>query len=212
MKRAIEKISIILIAIAMTVCFIACDNQSSREHSIHFFVDNNLYETNTINSVMPNAPQKEGYKFAGWYQDISNLKSEFDFETFKWDKDLQVYAIWQLYTPTIISNNGVLNWNAVSSAQDYLLKINGIEYETSDTEFTMPEWEYGVVYNVQIIARTQELGYLNSTISDIYTFKRDASPLSSPTNIHYDECMLIWDAVDYANGYVCYINGRQYYV
>lgn len=212
MIKELKKLSSILLILILLFCFTACDNQNSQENSIQFFVDNELYSTSTDDSNIPYAPQKDGYEFAGWYRDINNLKSEFEISSYKWDKSLQVYAVWRLHTPIITNDNGVLNWDDVLLAEDYLLKINGAEYSTSDTTFVMPEWEYGVTYNIQIVARTQERGYMNSNVSNNFSFIREAMPLDIPSNIHCDGCVLMWDTVPNAAGYICRINGRQYYV
>ena len=84
MKRALRKITALLLVIVLSVCsFSACSNVNV---IIKFMVDGKSYSavavTNADDIDFPTEPTKEGYTFDGWYLD-QNI----------WSKPLNAKAI-----------------------------------------------------------------------------------------------------------------------
>ena len=95
MKKIIAVI--LAVCVAMTLCLTACGDQTPVAKII-YMVDGEVFEiqdvTESTDGPIETEPQKDGYRFVGWYEDVE-LTDRFDFdEYFGSDekKDVVVYA------------------------------------------------------------------------------------------------------------------------
>ena len=108
-----------------------------------------------------------------------------------------------LETPTGLSiEDQTLIWNEVEGATLYVLDINGNDFFSTTTSFSMSEFENGD-YTVSICAVSTE--YNDSSYSEPIQFYLIAQ-MSLPQNVAINEMLLSWNAVDHAQYYQVYIN------
>lgn len=124
------------------------------EYNLNYDVGNKIYKTDNINKgnkiVMPGNPSREGYVFAGWYED-SNCENIFDFDE-QITADKILYADW-------IDTNDVIN-------DDLEYAYNALEIEYEDGDF-----DKSVIHNVGLKTTCDEATVTwnssnNSIISD----------------------------------------------
>ncbi|MDG5817063.1 InlB B-repeat-containing protein [Chitinispirillales bacterium ANBcel5] len=86
----------------------------------------------------PEVPQREGYRFRGWYRDRS-LSIPFDFQGVLIENDRTIYAKWTLveYTITFVSNGGA-EINPIT--QDFGTVVNAPE-KPERTGYSFDGWE-----------------------------------------------------------------------
>jgi len=107
-----------------------------------------------------------------------------------------------LPAPTGLAQNGdEVNWDVVSLASSYVVKIDGTEYPTSDNSYAVDPTKMS---SVAVLAVGNGGYILSSVYSAAITL---ASTLAAPTGIAYADGVLTWAAVVNATGYEVTING-----
>ena len=100
---------------------------------------------------------------------------------------------------------GVMSWEAVEGADEYIVKINNEEVKVTETEFD--QFEYGKTNSVQVkpsISDGSSFSAWSTKISKAY--------LGAPTNIKYDGVTVTWTGsnVSSCRGFAIYIDGNLY--
>ncbi|MCL2599253.1 MAG: InlB B-repeat-containing protein [Firmicutes bacterium] len=116
----------------------------------------------------------------------------------------------QLTKPTnlSVSDNKVLQWNAVNNAGTYNIQISGQADKTSTTnslDISYLPAEQDFVIKIQAAANGQ---YLASNWSDPYNYTTKQGSLSAPV-ITLSTTQVSWNAVPNATGYVVSIDGSE---
>lgn len=119
MKKAIIRISIVALCLALLVSFTSCNQKSQEsEYTVTFYYntgvyfwttsgskeermsikyqDNSIYKTETIKGGFPSEPTpptNEGYVFLGWYQN-PECTDKFLFGHYEINSDINLYAKW----------------------------------------------------------------------------------------------------------------------
>lgn len=96
---------------------------------------------------------------------------------------------------SITYNNGVLKWNAVTSATKYKLTINGSPYETEKNEYAFDAKKEG--FNVTV----QAIGNHTSTYDGAVSEQKSFVYLSMVQDISIENGNLVWGKVDQATSY-----------
>lgn len=124
-------------------------------------------------------------------------------ETSDYSAPVVVMAILHLSAPSNLRQEGTLiYWDEVPYATGYIVKINGIEYATTDTHYAI---DVNEAASVQVLATGRNDGLIvSSPFSEVLSIK---IPLAEPTGIVWDEGILSWDVVEHATGYVVTVNG-----
>lgn len=109
-----------------------------------------------------------------------------------------------LNAPVInMSADGVITWDAVEHADSYEIYEDGSSVkEQAETSYTITTTEGGMhIYKVK--AKSSNSAYLDSEFSNqmIYTISMQ---LATPVITSIEDCVIRWDAVDYADGYDVY--------
>lgn len=103
MKKYIRQILIVLIVAVLTLSVLAsCGTTTEKKYTVSFIADGKVVKTVETKGneviVVPDAPEKENYEFAGWYLDKWQWKQPFDGNNFA-DKaltsDVEVYAYYK---------------------------------------------------------------------------------------------------------------------
>lgn len=100
---------------------------------------------------------------------------------------------------------GVMSWEEVEGADEYIISLNNEEFTVTDTEFE--DFVYGKQNDIKIKPSISD-GSSFSTWSD----KISKMYLGSPTNIKYDGATLTWTGSNVSTclGYSIYIDGNIY--
>ncbi|MGC5773472.1 S-layer homology domain-containing protein [Paenibacillus pabuli] len=127
-------------------------------------------------AIIPDAPEKEGYSFFGWYQD-SQLQQAFDFTT-NLTKDITLYAKWKSSTATLSSlavSSGQLTPDFSAEELDYHVDV---ESDVTSMGFSLSKANEG--QDVTVTGATDE------TLTDgIYTYNvTELVYGSNPVNIN----------------------------
>ena len=93
----------VMICLAMTILLYGC-GQSGAQYTIHLENNYNVegeYDSLTVKSGKkipePEAPEREGYTFLGWYKD-AGLTEKWDFAKDKVSSEMSLYAGWDVDT------------------------------------------------------------------------------------------------------------------
>ena len=106
-----------------------------------------------------------------------------------------------LQTPTNLRiEAGQLQFDAVPHATLYIIEINGITYETSNTYYDLVLDE---VYQIRVKATAST--YQDSPYSELFTFDLTITP-EVPTNLRFTESGVTWDLMTDATNYILTIN------
>ena len=101
----------------------------------------------------------------------------------------------------VVQTGSLVTWSVVEDSTGYVVKYDGSEHFTNLTQF-----DINVVSptNVQVMAVGSTENYIEDSVySDPILFSIE---LDSPTNVHYENGVLYWDAVSLASGYYLTIN------
>lgn len=110
----------------------------------------------------------------------------------------------------VVRTDGVLlSWGAVENAETYVVKCNGVTFETDDLTinyervpgFTLPSDR---VFNVSIYAKAD--GYTNSK-AVTYTHTAEGIDLVSPSIKSFEDGVISWSSVTGVAGYKVTVNG-----
>lgn len=84
-----------------------------------------------------------------------------------------------LATPTNVSvtDDGLISWDVVENATEYVVKINDTEHTTQTTQYQAQSVINDFTYSVQAKAEN----YLSSAWTQVYTFKGKGNPAPTPT-------------------------------
>lgn|GEM_PF-1119004 len=112
-----------------------------------------------------------------------------------------------LEAPENLSLDGrELTWDFVPGATSYSVKIDETNYPSETNSFTIPSSIHGdVTITVQAISGT-EVSESSLPLDVILTLV-----LSYPENIRQEGDLVLWDAVEFASGYVVKIDGVEYF-
>jgi len=156
--------------------------------------EDDVYSTNTNSYTLPDA-------YIGALsiavQTVSGSK------TSEYSAPVLVTAILHLSAPSNVRQEGsLIRWDEVPYATGYIVKINGVEYATEETQYAI---DTNVAASVQVLATGRNDGLIvSSPYSEAILIK---IPLAEPTNIVYSEGLLSWSEVEHATGYAVTING-----
>ena len=106
---------------------------------------------------------------------------------------------------SISINDGVLSWNAITNASKYIILVNGIEVEITNTIFVLDENYEDGTYDIRIRA----IGS-NNYLSSKYTNTLTLNKLATPGEAWVEAGYLVIDEVPNASGYRLEINGNEY--
>ncbi len=106
---------------------------------------------------------------------------------------------------SISINDGVLSWNAITNASKYIILVNGIEVEITNTIFVLDEAYESETYDIQIRAIGSN-NYLSSKYTNVLTLNK----LETPGEAWIEDGYLVIDEVPNASGYRLEINGVEY--
>jgi hypothetical protein len=106
-----------------------------------------------------------------------------------------------LETPSNIRlEAGQLKFDAVTHATLYIIEINGITHETSNTYYDLAP---GEIYQIRVKATAST--HQDSPYSEIFTFDLTITP-EVPTNLRITDSSVTWDAMQGAINYILTIN------
>ncbi len=108
------------------------------------------------------------------------------------------------YPENIIQTDNVISWDEVTFAIGYVIKINGVEYFTYDTEY---EVDINVASNIQVLAVGDTETYLESSVYSLVL--QIKVPLVAVTNIRFESGVLTWDVVLHADSYILVLNDDE---
>ena len=167
-------------------------------------------------------PERDGYEFGGWYC-ASDLFLPWD-PAEKVAADLDLYAEWielptiegQLAAPKLTVKDNVFSWKPVSGANGYRVRVSYQGFTENyiwedvvyGTSWTFPQDRESDIYMVRICATGNGIDTINSA----YSTRQFALRVLSDTNtISLDRAtsVLSWDAVENAEYYEVYINGKK---
>ena len=106
--------------------------------------------------------------------------------------------------------NKNLVWNTVPNADNYIVLINDIEYETEQNYYPVPI-QLGE-YQLKVMAISTQTQYKNSEYSGVINHKVDKTTLDTPLGIHLQQDTLVWQSVTNADSYTVDIANRLYSV
>ncbi len=80
-----------------------------------------------------------------------------------------------LSTPNIILNNTILSWNSINNSSGYVVSINGVFYEVSNTSIDLTTFnlEPGT-YDVFVLAEGDQIEYEDSNVSNVIEYTTTA--------------------------------------
>ena len=144
----------------------------------------------------PSSPAKNGYRFAGWYSDIS-LNEIYEFTVMS-ATDITLYAKWELETYNIIYNlsGGINNSNnpstfTIESADIILQNPQKAGYNFagwySDSEYKNPvvTIENGTYNNVEVFAQWEIINYNITYVMDENAINENATQYTVETDLAY---------------------------
>ncbi len=195
--KNMKKLSLVFILFfVIAACLVSCSD--SNELTVTFSVDGETYKTVSIKDgsgiKLPEAPQKEGYEFAGWYYDADFTRpfSEASVSDNPIDEPLTVYAKWKAikYTASFYAE-GKLIGTATFTLNDKTIKrmpkvpekdgyVGGWEsYKliASDIEI---EAVYSKSFTVKIYADNDDIISFNGETTQVITAD---NPTFSPVQI-----------------------------
>lgn len=178
-----KKILLALTTTLLTITLVSCNllNINKTKYRITFYNEEEIYLQYEVyeNSSLeePEEPNKEGYKFIGWYLNLED-------ETTKWDFKNEVtghknlYAKWELKEQFINVTNikifeNKLTWDKIEDAI-YEIKFNNETFNTSDNTFTL---------NEQLFLEQQEI--------EITPIKKDFTGLTEKIIVLYKQSEII---------------------
>jgi hypothetical protein len=117
--------------------------------------------------------------------------------------------VFVLSAPADLRQDGSLvKWNAVSLSSGYTVKINGIDYNTTNTEYAINPL---VSVQVQVRAVGNAAAYIQSSAySSAITTTVATTELSQPENLSITSGVLSFDAVVNATSYDIYVDDSYY--
>jgi len=144
----------------------------------------------------PSSPAKNGYRFAGWYSDIS-LNEIYEFTAMP-ATDITLYAKWELENYNIIYNlsGGINNSNnpstfTIESADIILQNPQKVGYNFagwySDSEYKNPvdTIENGTYNNVEVFAKWEIITYNITYVMDENAINENAVQYTVETDLAY---------------------------
>lgn len=119
--------------------------------------------------------------------------------------ELKTFVPSRLKAPkNLRQEDNVIRWDAVASAEYYIVRINGEEYRADSNEYVIEE---GVKGSVSVLAAGNLQGtILSSEYSEELVLK---TVLAVPDGIYYYGGFIKWNAVENADGYIVTINGSE---
>lgn len=114
-------------------------------------------------------------------------------------------ALTRLETPTNLRyENYEVHFDAVENAEMYILEVNGVTHELTDTMFELPMIS---TYDVRVKSRAE--GYQDSYYTEMLNFTVEFD-FVSPSNINLIDGILFWDPVPNALSYLINVDGLTY--
>ena len=114
-------------------------------------------------------------------------------------------ALTRLETPTNLRyENYEVHFDAVENAEMYILEVNGVTHELTDTMFELPMIS---TYDVRVKSRAE--GYQDSYYTEMLNFTLEFD-FVSPSNINLIDGILFWDPVPNALSYLINVDGLTY--
>ena len=112
-----------------------------------------------------------------------------------------------LESPVIAYKNGILDWDDISFASEYIININGLDYTTTVSQFNLENLNIleGDV-SIKVKSNSNHSGYIDSDYSNTITLKK----LDYTKNIYYEDGKMKWDAVQDVTSYNIWVNGSRY--
>jgi len=108
------------------------------------------------------------------------------------------------YPANITQTGNIISWDEVTYATGYVIKINGVEYFTFDTEY---EIDLNVSSSIQILAVGDTENFVEtSSFSPILQIK---VLLQAVSNIRFASGVLTWDNVLHADSYLLTLNDGE---
>lgn len=107
-----------------------------------------------------------------------------------------------LVAPTVTLDGNTLTWNAVEGAEKYIVSVNGMTSETTQTTYTIDETKVGA-YEIYVTAIRGEEKKTSDAVT--YTIR---GKLSAPT-ITISGNYVAWTEVENATGYEVFVNGES---
>lgn len=112
----------------------------------------------------------------------------------------------KLEVPTNLrAQDGVIRWDVIAGASDYILIINSEAIQVSGNSYILPSLYNAGEYNVGIIANGDDNSYINSNMSDyIYLTK-----LATVASYGVSSGEIIWTTVANADTYLVNLDGED---
>lgn len=100
---------------------------------------------------------------------------------------------------------GKVTWDEVENAGKYIVSVNGVDYETTQTNFT-PNLQSDIQNTISVTAISTSIEYANSLQSQPIKVMQ----LSSPTITSTNNGRIVWEKNQFASNYIVEENGDTY--
>lgn len=190
-----KKLFLILLLIPIVVGLTACDFLEifTTKYNVSFYSDGELFKKLEVkeNSLIeePSLQLKEGYEFLGWYKDLTNSSSKWDFKNDKVNGNLRLDAFWELKLNYLTVTNisvvlNVLTWDEI---EDATYKINLLDKElfTTQNEFVLEEYKKDLKESKNVFIEPLKEGFVG--ISSEVRVKYNDSFVSEAYKVEFDE-------------------------
>ena len=138
-------------------------NTSLVSYVVHYDINGTKGSTEPINGTSYVLPELNVGKHSFYVEAVSDEEGWFS-------NTSQKITLTKLASPTLVFNNGTLNWNAVEGADDYMLEISATGFSKNvpltTTNYTFTNLAEGV-YTVKVTAQSEQRYVFASPSSEI---------------------------------------------
>jgi hypothetical protein len=109
--------------------------------------------------------------------------------------------------------DGILTWDAVAEADQYVVYVNESEYEVTATTFDLTALELAPgTYAVSVVAAKDDKVSIPSSVLNYEVTEGTVDTVDAPTNVQINAGVVSWTAVTDATSYVVYVGSLSYSV
>lgn len=146
-----KKIVVVMLLITFGFLLSSCEllDMFIKKYNVGFYSDEVLVKEETVkeNELIspPTLNNKEGYDFLGWYKDLNDESTKWDFKNDKVNENLKLNALWELKINYLELTNlkleeDMLIWDNIDEAT-YIVTINDNNLTLTVNEFPLNEYQ-----------------------------------------------------------------------
>ena len=146
-----KKICLILLVIPLVLMVSSCQllEMFIPKYRVSYYSDGSLVKQETVKEKSllkePILAEKEGYKFLGWYKNLEDTNSKWDFNKDTVKGHLRLDALWELdikylSVENVRVDNNLLSWDMIEEAT-YKVNILGEELTLTENELNLETYK-----------------------------------------------------------------------